>query len=100
MQRETEESTHNSVNLQREAKGISEEEAVAEVEEILEFHQRKVMHHVCRSRGSSAPGACEELVWKTCALTYCFYGHDGGDEFSSPKDIIKDINAMMFEPLD
>lgn len=99
MQREREENTLNSVSVQIVGGGVSEEEAVTKVEEVLEFHRRKVMQLACRRGGSSVPRECKELVWKTCTIGYCLYGHDGGDELSSPKDILKDINAMMFEPL-
>lgn len=79
---------------------VAEEEAVAKVEEVLEFHKRKIMQIVYgKSRSSSVDRECKELVWKSCKLAYCFYGHDGGDEFSSPHNILKDINAMMFDPL-
>nr|UVC58057.1 KSL3 protein [Isodon rubescens] len=90
--REREEKTVNSVSVQA---GVSEEEAVAKVKEVLEYHRRKVVKMVYQSQGSNVPRECKELVWKTCKVAHCFYGYDG-DEFSSPRDIVDDIKAMMF----
>lgn len=95
------EETLNSVSVQTAGCGVAVEEAVARVEEVLEFHKRKIMKMVYGREGgrSSVGRECKELVWKSCKLAYCFYGHDGGDEFSSPHNILEDINAMMFHPL-
>ncbi|KAL7159562.1 hypothetical protein ABFS83_01G035600 [Erythranthe nasuta] len=97
--REHEEGVLNSVSLQTLDGGISEEDAILKVEEIIEYNRRKVLQMVYKSKGSIVPRECKELFWKACEMAHCLYSRDGGDEFSSQRDIANDINGLISEPL-
>ncbi|KAL8063580.1 hypothetical protein ABFS82_01G035500 [Erythranthe guttata] len=97
--KEHEEGALNSVNVQTVDGGISEEDAILKVEEIIEYNRRKVLQMVYKRKGSVVPRECKELFWKTCKIAHCLYSHEGGDEFSSPIDIANDINGLISEPL-
>ncbi|KAI3472950.1 hypothetical protein Pfo_028006 [Paulownia fortunei] len=86
---EREERALNSVNVQTVQGGISEEEAILKVQKLVEYHRRKVLQMVYQGKGSI-----------TCKIAHCLYSHDGGDEFSSPQEIAKDMNAVIWEPLE
>lgn len=79
--------------------GVSEEEAILKVEQLIEFNWRKVLEMLYKRKGSIVPRECKELFWKTCMMTQRLYGHDRGDEFSSPRNIAEDMNAVVSEPL-
>nr|WJZ49125.1 hypothetical protein [Scutellaria barbata] len=96
--REKEENILNGVSVQT-AGGISEEEAILKVEQIVEYNTRKVVKMVCQREGSIIPRECKQLFWKTCKLGYFVYPPDGGDEYSSPKEIAKEMNALIWEPI-
>ncbi|KAK6158722.1 hypothetical protein DH2020_006036 [Rehmannia glutinosa] len=96
--REEEEMTLNSVIVQT-VRGISEEEAILKVQQLVEYHRSKMVKMVYESKGSIIPRECKQLFWKVCKIAHCFYPYEGGDEFSSPRDIVKDLNAVIYEPL-
>ncbi|KAK6158723.1 hypothetical protein DH2020_006037 [Rehmannia glutinosa] len=96
--REEEEMTLNSVIVQT-FRGISEEEAILKVQQLVEYHRSKMVKMVYESKGSIIPRECKQLFWKICKIAHCFYPYEGGDEFSSPRDIVKDLNAVIYEPL-
>ncbi|KAL9177094.1 hypothetical protein ABFS82_01G035600 [Erythranthe guttata] len=97
--KERDEGTLNGVTLQI-VGGVSEEEAILKVEEIIEYNRRKVLQMVYRREGSIVPRECKELFLKTSKMAYCVYPYNGGDEYSSPNLIMKDIKAMIWEPLE
>ncbi|KAL8063591.1 hypothetical protein ABFX02_01G036200 [Erythranthe guttata] len=97
--KEHEEGALNSVNVQTVNGGISEEDAILKIEEIIEYNRRKVLQMVYKRKGSIVPRECKELFWKTCKIAHCLYSHQGGDEYSSPIDIANDINGLISEPL-
>lgn len=99
-QKEKEEGTLNSVSAQTVEGGVSEEEAVIKVQEILEYNRRKVVQMVYGNKGSSiVPRECKDLFWRSCKIAYYLYPCDGGDEYSFPQDVAKDMNAVIWEPL-
>ncbi|KAL0393923.1 UNVERIFIED_CONTAM: Cis-abienol synthase, chloroplastic [Sesamum latifolium] len=97
--REYEQRELNSVSVQTVEGAISEEEAILKVKQIIEDHKRNVLRMVYQREGSVVPRECKELFWKTCKIAYFLYSHDGGDEFTSPQEITKDMNAVIWEPL-
>ncbi|KAL0312161.1 UNVERIFIED_CONTAM: Cis-abienol synthase, chloroplastic [Sesamum radiatum] len=97
--REYDERALNSVSVQTVEGAISEEEAILKAKQIIEDIKRNVLRMVYQREGSVVPRECKELFWKTCKIAYFLYSHDGGDEFTSPQEIIKDMNAVIWEPL-
>ncbi|KAL7122330.1 hypothetical protein ACP275_01G038900 [Erythranthe tilingii] len=97
--KERDEGTLNGVTLQI-VGSVSEEEAVLKVEEMIEYNRRKVLQMVYRREGSIVPSECKELFLKMSKMAYCVYPYNGGDEYSSPNLIMKDIKAMIWEPLE
>nr|QEY10196.1 diterpene synthase class I [Scutellaria barbata]UNZ11785.1 diterpene synthase class I [Scutellaria barbata] len=97
--KEKEENLVNSVSVQTAGGGISEEEAILNVEQIVEYNTRKVLKMVCEREGSIIPRECKQLFWKICQIAYFLYPQDGGDEFSSPKETAKEINALIWDPI-
>ncbi|XP_020549885.1 cis-abienol synthase, chloroplastic-like [Sesamum indicum] len=98
--REYAERVLNSVSVQTIEGAISEEEAILKVKQMIEDNKRKVLRMVYQREGSVVPRKCKKLFWKTCKIAYFLYSHDGGDEFTSPQEITKDMNAVIWEPLE
>ncbi|XP_051135260.1 nezukol synthase KSL3-like [Andrographis paniculata] len=65
-----------------------------------EESQRKVLQMVCLSKGNMVPRRCREFIWGICKIANWVYAEDGGDQFSSPENIVEDINALLLKPLD
>jgi ent-kaurene synthase len=48
-------------------------------------------------KDSVVPKVCKELFWKMCKVNHLFYSQTDG--FSSPKEMVGAVNAVIYEPL-
>lgn len=99
LQREKKEKKPNSVSLQQAAhKGaISEEEAISNIEKMVEYNRRKLLQMILQTKGSLVPKQCKDVFWNTCKIAYYLYSH--ADEFTSPQQMIEDMKLLIHEPL-
>nr|UNZ93471.1 diterpene synthase class I [Scutellaria baicalensis] len=97
--KEKEENSVNSISVQTAGGGITEEKAILKVKQILEYNRRKVVKMVCQREGSIIPRECKQLFWKLCKLAYFVYPLDGVDEYTCPKEIAREVNALIWDPI-
>ncbi|KAG8375407.1 hypothetical protein BUALT_Bualt10G0096900 [Buddleja alternifolia] len=98
--REQEEGVLNSVSIQtvKDGRAISEEEAISNVQQTIEYHRRKLRQMVLYQRkGSFVPRECKDLFWKTSMAAHWLYSDEGGDGFSSQQELVNDIKALVWE---
>ncbi|XP_051134967.1 nezukol synthase KSL3-like [Andrographis paniculata] len=98
--REQEEGVLNIICMLTAGGSLSEEEAVSMAQRMQEDSQRKVWQMVCLSKGNMVPRRCQEFLWALCKMANWLYNEDGGDQFSFPDQIVDDINALIWEPLE
>lgn len=75
---------------------MSIEEARREVQKPIDICRRDLLRLVLRE-GSVVPRPSKELFWKMCKVCYFFYFETNG--FSSPKERVGAVNAVIHEPL-
>ncbi|XP_059315896.1 cis-abienol synthase, chloroplastic-like, partial [Lycium ferocissimum] len=98
---ETERSPKNivSILITRSEGTISEEEAIKQIEEMLESKRRELLGMVLtQQKGSQLPQVCKDVFWKTSKLSYFTYSDRG--EFRSTGEILKNhIKDVLYKPL-
>ncbi|KAK4435738.1 Cis-abienol synthase, chloroplastic [Sesamum alatum] len=98
-EKEQKERKLNSVSLQLAAhKGaISEEDAISEIEKLVEYNRRKLLQLILQTEGSRMPKECKHVFWQSGKIGYYLYSH--GDEFTSPQQMMEDAKSLIFQPL-
>ncbi|TVU42425.1 hypothetical protein EJB05_08829, partial [Eragrostis curvula] len=75
---------------------MSIEEAKEAIEESIASHRRDLLQLVLRE-DSLIPKTCRDLVWRLYKTSHVFYSQ--ADGFSSPKEMMGALNAVINEPL-
>lgn len=98
-QRETKEGKLNGLSLRiRQNNGSNaEEEAKKEVESIISSSRRELLRMVVSEENGVFPRECKDLFWKMSKVLHLFYMRNDG--FSSPKEMVAAVNAVIHEPL-
>ncbi|KAL5211774.1 hypothetical protein ABZP36_022621 [Zizania latifolia] len=76
---------------------MSVHEAKKEVQKIIDTSRRKLLTLVLSEQGI-VPRPCKQLFWKLCKIFHLFYYQTDG--FSSPKEMVSAVNAVIREPLE
>ncbi|EHA8588103.1 hypothetical protein COCNU_scaffold004112G000080 [Cocos nucifera] len=98
-EREDKEGNWNSVSLRivHGCGSTSKEEAVREIQSIIDSSREELMRLVLQNEGSVVPRACKEQFWKISRMLHFFYKKNDG--FTSPKEMVSAMNAVIYEPL-
>lgn len=97
MQREGSEGKLNSVSLLvHSGSSVSIEAAKKVIQKSIDTSRRDLLRLVLRKE-SIVPRPCKELFWKMCKILHLFYFQTDG--FSSPKEMVSAVNAVINEPL-
>ncbi|CAN6250096.1 unnamed protein product [Urochloa humidicola] len=75
---------------------MSIQEAKKVVQKSMDRSRRDLLRLVLRKE-SAVPRPCKELFWKMCKILHLFYFQTDG--FSSPKEMVGTVNAVINEPL-
>ncbi|KAL3818443.1 hypothetical protein ACJIZ3_004348 [Penstemon smallii] len=94
--REQDEKKLNSVNLQTAHGAVSEEEAISNLTQMVEYNRQKLLQLVFQTQGI-IPRECKDVFWKTCKISYYLYSES--DEFTSPQQMKEDIKSLIYQPL-
>nr|UVE15963.1 labd-13(16),14-diene-9-ol synthase [Leonurus japonicus] len=90
------ENTINSVDVQLAAhQGITEEEAIAKIKEMVEYHRRKLMQIVYKE-GTVFGRECKDVFLRVCRIGYYLYS---GDELTSPQQMKEDMKSLVYQPV-
>ncbi|KAL2489905.1 Ent-kaur-16-ene synthase [Forsythia ovata] len=98
--KESAENSPNIVSMQvaQNQGSIAKDEIVAKIQDMAEESRRKLLQIVFRKQGSLVPKECKNLFWGTGKIGHYLYCQ-GGDEFTSPDEMIKDMKAVIYEQL-
>ncbi|EHA8590400.1 putative Ent-kaur-16-ene synthase, chloroplastic [Cocos nucifera] len=98
-EREGKQGKLNSVSLRivHGCGSTSEEEAVREIQSIIDSSREELLRLVLQNEGSVVPRACKELFWKISRTVHFFYMKNDG--YTSPKEMVSAVNAVIYEPL-
>ncbi|KAM0845301.1 hypothetical protein ACQ4PT_056464 [Festuca glaucescens] len=75
---------------------LSTEAAKKAIHESIALRRRDLLRLVLRE-DRVVPRPCKELFWKMCKINHLFYSQTDG--YSSPKEMISTVNAVIYEPL-
>ncbi|XP_015692219.1 ent-kaur-16-ene synthase, chloroplastic isoform X2 [Oryza brachyantha] len=75
---------------------MSIEEAKRTAQQSIDTSRRSLLRLVLGEQGD-VPGPCKQLFWKMCKIVHMFYFRTDG--FSSPKEMVSAVNAVVKEPL-
>lgn len=97
-EREGSEGKLNSVSLivLHSGGSMSIEAAKKAIQKSIDTSRRDLLRLVLREE-SAVPRPCKELFWKMCKIVHLFYFQTDG--FSSPKEMVSAVNAVIQEPL-
>lgn len=97
-EREGSEGKLNSVSLLVLHSGgsMSIEAAKKAIQKSIDTSRRDLLRLVLTKK-SNVPRPCKELFWKMCKILHLFYFQTDG--FSSPKEMVSAVNAVINEPL-
>ncbi|KAI0498958.1 hypothetical protein KFK09_019856 [Dendrobium nobile] len=76
---------------------FSEEDARRDAWSVIESTRAELLGLVLQSKGSIVPRACKEVFWKMSKVLHLFYRNNDG--FTSPKEMVGAVNAVVHEPL-
>jgi len=98
-ERERKEGKLNSLSLRILYSGgsISEDSAKRETENIISSTRIELLRLVLQREESVVPRDCKELFWKMSKVLHLFYLRTDG--FTSPKEMMAAVNAVIHEPL-
>ena len=98
MQREGSQGKLNSISLLvlHSGNSMSTEAAKKVIQKSIDTSRRDLLRFVLRKE-SVVPRQCKELFWKMCKILHLFYFQTDG--FSSPKEMVGAVNAVINEPL-
>ncbi|XP_057802965.1 miltiradiene synthase KSL2, chloroplastic-like [Salvia miltiorrhiza] len=95
-EKERNENTGSSMSILlavgRDGRGVSEEEAIAELKEIVEYHRRKMMQ-IVYNEGTIFPRKCKDIFMEACKA--CCYVYSSSDEFTSPQQLKDDLESFL-----
>jgi ent-kaurene synthase len=75
---------------------MSIESAKTSIQKSIDTCRRDLLRMVLRKE-SAVPMPCKKLFWKMCKILHLFYFQTDG--FSSPKEMVGAVNAVINEPL-
>ncbi|XP_047974126.1 sclareol synthase, chloroplastic-like isoform X2 [Salvia hispanica] len=78
--------------LLADGRGITEEEAIAEIKEIVENHRRKLMQ-IVYTKGTILPRRCRDIFVETCKAAS--YVYTSSDEFTTPQKLKEDMKSFL-----
>ncbi|XP_042033856.1 sclareol synthase, chloroplastic-like isoform X2 [Salvia splendens] len=78
--------------LLADGRGVTEEEAIAEIKEIVENHRRKLMQIVYK-KGTILPRRCRDTFMETCKAAS--YVYTSSDEFTTPQKLKEDMKSFL-----
>ncbi|KAL7150087.1 hypothetical protein ABFS83_05G084900 [Erythranthe nasuta] len=96
--KEKEERRVNAVSILKEPDDEDEEMAVSKIEKLIEYNRRKLLRMVYK-RETIVPRKCKDLFSEICKMGYYLYSSGGGDEFTSPQQIMEDVKSLIHQPL-
>ncbi|XP_011076531.1 beta-phellandrene synthase (neryl-diphosphate-cyclizing), chloroplastic-like [Sesamum indicum] len=96
---EEEEGKINSVSLQAAECGGANpvEEAIAKLRQRIEYHRRKVVQLIVQTKENLVPKEYKNLLWRTGEAGYYIYSDLDG--FASQQNVINDMKAFIYDPL-
>ncbi|XXG69080.1 hypothetical protein AAC387_Pa06g2033 [Persea americana] len=99
-QREGKDGKLNGVALRMfQGHGVStEEEAMREMRGLIDSTRRELLGMVLETKGSLVPRECKDCFWRMSRVLHLFYMRNDG--FTSPKEMVSAVNAVIHEPLD
>ncbi|XP_012841016.1 PREDICTED: beta-phellandrene synthase (neryl-diphosphate-cyclizing), chloroplastic-like [Erythranthe guttata] len=98
LDKEKEERRVNAVSILKESDDENEEMAVSKIEKLIEYNRRKLLRMVYK-RETIVPRKCKDLFSEICKMGYYLYSSSGGDEFTSPQQIMEDVKSLIHQPL-
>ncbi|XP_050107761.1 ent-kaur-16-ene synthase, chloroplastic-like isoform X2 [Malus sylvestris] len=95
--RESAEGKLNAVSLAMiHGSGITEEEAINEMKNVIVSKRRELLRLVLHEKGSVVPRACKDLFWNMSKVLHLFYAkHDG----FTAHDMMKTAYSVIEEPI-
>ncbi|EHA8591502.1 putative Ent-kaurene synthase-like 3 [Cocos nucifera] len=75
----------------------SEEEAIMEIQGIVDSSRAELLRLVLQNEGSVVPRACKDVFWKMSRILHFFYMKNDG--FTSPTEMVSAVNAVIYDPL-
>nr|ARI45598.1 ent-kaurene synthase (ent-kaur-16-ene synthase) [Cocos nucifera] len=75
----------------------SEEEAIMEIQGIVDSSREELLRLVLQNEGSVVPRACKDVFWKMSRILHFFYMKNDG--FTSPTEMVSAVNAVIYDPL-
>ncbi|CAN6689101.1 unnamed protein product [Malus baccata var. baccata] len=95
--RESAEGKLNAVSLAMiHGSGVTEEEAISEMKNVIVSKRRELLRLVLLEKGSVVPRACKDLFWNMSKVLHLFYAkHDG----FTAHDMMKTAYAVIEEPI-
>ena len=75
---------------------ISSEAAKKTIEESIASSRKELLRLVLKE-DSVVPRPCKKLFWNMCTINHLFYSQTDG--YSSPKEMVGAVNAVIYEPL-
>ncbi|XP_070662463.1 ent-kaurene synthase-like 1 [Malus domestica] len=95
--RESAERKLNAVSLAMiHGSGVTEEEAISEMKNVIVSKRRELLRLVLLEKGSVVPRACKDLFWNMSKVLHLFYAkHDG----FTAHDMMKTAYAVIEEPI-
>ncbi|RXH86679.1 hypothetical protein DVH24_021952 [Malus domestica] len=95
--RESAEGKLNAVSLAMiHGSGITEEEAINEMKNVIVSKRRELLRLVLLEKGSVVPRACKDLFWNMSKVLHLFYAkHDG----FTAHDMMKTAYSVIEEPI-
>ncbi|WOL15866.1 hypothetical protein Cni_G24647 [Canna indica] len=76
----------------------SKEEVKQEMQRVINSSRTELLRMVLQQDGSVVPRPCKDLFWKMCKILHIFYMKNDG--FTSPKEMVGTVNAVIHEPLE
>ncbi|XP_039113755.1 ent-kaur-16-ene synthase, chloroplastic-like [Dioscorea cayenensis subsp. rotundata] len=77
---------------------VSEEEAKRDTMNLINSTRCELLRMVLQNKASVVPRACKEFFWNMSRTMHLIYLRTDG--FSSPKEMVSAVNAVIYEPLD
>ncbi|KAG6409396.1 hypothetical protein SASPL_127435 [Salvia splendens] len=96
-EREREENKRSSVSIViAEGRSVTEEEAIVEIKEIVEYNitkQRQIVYKI----DTIFPRKFKDIFLEGCKIFSHMYS--SSDEFTSPQQLMADVKSLIYEPL-
>ncbi|KAL1552093.1 Miltiradiene synthase ksl1, chloroplastic [Salvia divinorum] len=96
-ERERKENKGSSVSiLIAEGRSATEEEAIAEIKEVVDYYTRK-QKQIVYKQATIFPRKFKDIFLEGCKIISHMYS--SSDEFTSPQQLMADVKSLIYEPL-